>query len=336
LIFGPFVTLFREVLRKNKLKDFATELQDKLNHGLLDEIESSVTHDSRINLLQSELAILLEEERTNKSKISIIEKGLNIMKAEVSKAEEQLKAVTATKLDIANLAVNIQELTLNALKEFETEQNLLDNLQSKLVLVQKEISSLKNKVSLIPDNKDLLLVKNRLSELEENSREVINQVANFTTSTVQHQKSFSNTFAGFSNKLNDLSANHDLIKGEVEVLDKKFSLQKADSEKFKNSFLIKVDDLNNALNDLRSEIVQSEKKLWEVINQVRNELSNFEQNFGKEITNLNNYVNELDLKYKKETNLLKTELRRNQNVLSWLMLLLITGFVSFGIIHLYL
>jgi hypothetical protein len=114
-------------IRKDE-KELTAELEKELWHDL----SFYEKYEFRNKLLLAETILKMDQTDSIIGKFKILEENIKYMEKEITEAESVLKKTNATKLDIATLAVNIQDLTLNTLKDMDGINKSTDTMSVKM------------------------------------------------------------------------------------------------------------------------------------------------------------------------------------------------------------
>lgn len=171
---GALLNVGKGIWDSMKIRKEEKRLKGELENDFLSDISPLEKYEYSNSLLLAESIILLEKAENNQRKIEILEKALTKMNELLKQTEQELKAVNATKLDVATLAVNIQDLTINTIKELDNQQKVLNISERKLSEFQKNVNSLSNQ--FINIQRETKLLKNETEALK---REVKDQLSSF-------------------------------------------------------------------------------------------------------------------------------------------------------------
>lgn len=134
---GTIINLVKGSWDSIKIRSDEKKLISELNTELWQDLSVYDRFEFRNKLILSELFLKMNNVNTSIQKIKIIEESICYMKNEIEQAEDALKNRNATKLDVATLAVNIQDLTLNSIKEFENMNSKIHQFETKLKFTKR-------------------------------------------------------------------------------------------------------------------------------------------------------------------------------------------------------
>lgn len=130
LFIGSALRTLKGFSERWSLSRLRGELASEARRDLLDDLSPSERFLARQRLLAAEM--LLRSSSDPGAIPNHMEQVVALMREDIKDAEAALANQPATKLDVAHLAVSIQELTLDTLKEMQGHRDTLANLEGRI------------------------------------------------------------------------------------------------------------------------------------------------------------------------------------------------------------
>lgn len=256
---GALFGIFRGFSERSKLKNKIRELGQELDKDPFAEIKGYDRFARVSTLLDAEKQFWLEKVNTINEKTEILEKVISIMRSEISKAENELKRTRANKHDIALLAVNIQELALNTIKDIENVNKSVLQLDSQLVATADALEKLSSREGENPlETSNIVLnlreglkeVNNSINTIKKRYKELDGRINVIQAEAKQDHDAISQELKGTLKELHELS--EQVLKNKS-WLEKKFTLLSSELEGKLSENKNSLTQLENELKFLRNE-----------------------------------------------------------------------------------
>lgn len=296
---GALFSIFRGFSERSRLKSKVRELGEEVGKDPFADF-SGIERFTRIStLLDAEKQFWLENVNTINEKIEILEKVISIMRSEISNAETELKKTKANKHDIALLAVNIQELALNTIKDIEDVKQSVFKLDSQIGATTETIENLRRGRSGHPSasatleekfTEELQKVNDSLNTIKNRYKELDKSINVLQAETKQKHEVFSEELKGTLKELHDLA---DQVSKNKFSVEQKFTLLSSELEgKFSesNKSLAK---LENELKSLRNDSSKIALTVTQNHKSLTKELKDAETRAKAEIAETNEKISKL-------------------------------------------
>lgn len=208
-------------VKTKRIRDLQLELEelgheaDAMDKDLREEKDKTTKLTVQQESGQSEIAFLREEQDGDKIKIGDLEDALNNLKASLSSEKDRV-----TDLE-AQLAEERHQREVIGGKEKQEVQKIMNDLNRELTSANDDSRKLKK--NLQSREIEATSLKERLTELESNLREVLNDPngtrSSFTTSIARLQKDLESTAAELDNAQHNLSERDRLLKNRDSLLE---------------------------------------------------------------------------------------------------------------------
>ncbi|GMU89289.1 MAG: hypothetical protein AMXMBFR49_14970 [Chlorobiota bacterium] len=285
---GALFSIFRGFSERTRLKKKVRELGEELGKDPFADL-NGIERFTRIStLLDAEKQFWLDKVNTINEKIEILEKVISIMKSEISIAENELKRTRANKHDIALLAVNIQELALNTIKDIENVNKSVLQLDSQIVATADALEKLSSREGENPSetsnivlnlSEGLKEVNNSINTIKKRYNELDGRINVIQAEAKQNHDAISQELKGTLKEL------HDLVD---QVLKNKSSLEK--------KLTLLSSDLDGKLSEIKKYLTQSESDL----KLLRNETSKIAQTVTQNHKSLTKELKDAETRSKAE------------------------------------
>lgn len=268
MLLGALLNLIKGCKDYFKAKSEENKLSAELSNDFWSGFTRIQKFEASSSLLLAESMILLEKSKTANEKIEILERVLIKMNELISNTEEELKKISANKLDIATLAVNIQDLTINTIKEIEKQYEALQKQTSKNDAVDERLEQLSNEILKKTQNKAIPL-------LEEKTSRLINH-----TQTIE--KNLSESISNTAVKLKEVNT-------AIEKLTDQVSSVKDHVTEQVSTLTNATTSLDNRLINLRNDLSELKNETQNLKTEISSDLNTIDANLQQLTKNLKNF-----------------------------------------------